>query len=94
MRATQDVENALLTCTRQQELTAVLAWARVAAASAYDQGVVSLIEVLQADEGLLSVRDAQAQARLVYQSQTTRAAHRALRRRVQHQSKLLKFMKL
>ena len=37
--------------------------AREASGAAYDKGVVSLIEVLQADEGLLSVRDAQAQAR-------------------------------
>lgn len=69
LRATQDVENALLARERRQELGAVLAQgehaiarARDASAAAYDKGVVSLIEVLQADESLLTVRDAQAQA--------------------------------
>ena len=69
LRATEDVENALLARERRQELSAVLAQgehalarAREASAAAYDKGVVSLIEVLQADESLLSVRDAQAQA--------------------------------
>ena len=70
LQATQDVENALLVRERREELNTVLAQglqslsrAREAAGAAYDKGVVSLIEVLQADEGLLSVRDAQAQAR-------------------------------
>jgi len=70
LRATQDVENALLARDRREELNTVLAQglhsltrAREASAAAYDKGVVSLIEVLQADESLLSVRDAQAQAR-------------------------------
>ena len=70
LRATEDVENALLARERRQELETVLAQglhastrAREASGAAYDKGVVSLIEVLQADEGLLSVRDAQAQAR-------------------------------
>ncbi|MEG2631436.1 MAG: TolC family protein, partial [Comamonas sp.] len=70
LRATEDVENALLARARRQELETVLAQglhsltrAREASGAAYDKGVVSLIEVLQADEGLLSVRDAQAQAR-------------------------------
>src|SRR5256885_2772306 len=53
-----------------QELMTVLARgadaltrARQAAGAAYDKGVVSLIEVLQADESLLGVLDAQALAR-------------------------------
>lgn len=71
LRATEEVENALVSLDRRQELMAVLArgadaltLARQAAGAAYDKGVVSLIEVLQADESLLGVLDAQAQARM------------------------------
>jgi outer membrane protein TolC len=70
LRATEEVENALVSLDKRQELMAVLARgtdaltrARQAAGAAYDRGVVSLIEVLQADESLLGVLDAQAQAR-------------------------------
>ena len=71
LRATEEVENALVSLDKRQELMAVLARgadaltrARQAAGAAYDKGVVSLIEVLQADESLLGVLDAQAQARM------------------------------
>lgn len=70
LRATEDVENALLALDRKQALLSVLdqgadslARARRSSGAAYDRGVVSLIEVLQADESLLGVQDAQAVAR-------------------------------
>lgn len=69
LRATEDVENALVSLNRRREQASVLAEgvsslkrARDASGAAYDKGVVSLIEVLQADESLLSVLDAQVQA--------------------------------
>lgn len=69
LRATEDVENALVSLNRRREQAAVLAEgasslkrAREASGAAYDKGVVSLIEVLQADESLLNVLDAQVQA--------------------------------
>jgi NodT family efflux transporter outer membrane factor (OMF) lipoprotein len=68
LRATEDVENALVAMDKRRELMTVLdagaaslLRARQASGAAYEQGVVSLIEVLQADESLLRVRDAQAQ---------------------------------
>ncbi|MCS4296212.1 NodT family efflux transporter outer membrane factor (OMF) lipoprotein [Comamonas sp. BIGb0152] len=70
LRATEDVENALVAMDKRRELMSVLDMgaasllrARQASGAAYEQGVVSLIEVLQADESLLRVLDAQAQNR-------------------------------
>ncbi|RLJ38115.1 efflux transporter outer membrane subunit [Acidovorax sp. 106] len=69
LRATEDVENALVSLSRRREQASLLAEgaqslqrARDASGAAYDKGVVSLIEVLQADESLLNVLDAQVQA--------------------------------
>jgi len=69
LRATEDVENALVASSRRREQAFLLAdgasalqRARDASGAAYDKGVVSLIEVLQADESLLNVLDAQVQA--------------------------------
>lgn len=69
LRATEDVENAFSTLVKREEQAAVLARgvdslgrARSASFAAYQKGVVSLIEVLQADENLLRASDAQAQA--------------------------------
>jgi outer membrane protein TolC len=70
LRATEDVENALTTLVRREEQAAVLTQgvdsfgrARDASFAAYQKGVVSLIEVLQADESLLRASDARVQAR-------------------------------
>lgn len=70
LRANEDVENAFSALLKREAQAGLLAegaqsleQARRAAASAYEMGVVSLIEVLQADEALLRVTDAQAQAR-------------------------------
>lgn len=70
LRATEDVENALVSLNTRRELASVLAGgasslkrARETSGLAYDKGVISLIEVLQADESLLNVLDAQVQAR-------------------------------
>ena len=70
LRATEEVENALSMLLRREEQAAVLSKAvnsleraRSASAAAYEKGIVSLIEVLQADESLLRASDAQAQAR-------------------------------
>ncbi|MDA8456688.1 efflux transporter outer membrane subunit [Acidovorax sp. GBBC 3334] len=69
LRATEDVENSLVALDRRREQASRLAEgagsltrARQAAGAAYDKGVVSLIEVLQADESLLGTVDAQVQA--------------------------------
>lgn len=69
LRATEDVENALSSFAHRGEQAEVLAVgakslvrAREASGAAFDKGVVSLIEVLQADESLLNVLDAQVQA--------------------------------
>lgn len=79
LRATEDVENAFSSLVKResQERTlaageASLAQARTASQAAYAGGVVSLIEVLDADARLLAVRDARAQAR-------TEAARAAIR---------------
>ena len=70
LRATEDVENAFSALVKREEQAHLLeqgvdslAHARQASFAAYQQGVVSLIEVLQADENLLRASDAQAQAR-------------------------------
>ncbi len=77
LRATEDVENAFSALVKREEQAAVLARgvdslgrARSASFAAYQKGVVSLIEVLQADESLLRAADAQAQA----QTESARAA--------------------
>lgn len=70
LHATEDVENAFSALLKREEQSAALARgvdslgrARSASFAAYQQGVVSLIEVLQADESLLRASDAQAQAK-------------------------------
>jgi NodT family efflux transporter outer membrane factor (OMF) lipoprotein len=77
LHATEDVENAFSALVKREEQAAVLARgvdslgrARAASFAAYQKGVVSLIEVLQADESLLRASDAQAQA----QTESARAA--------------------
>ena len=69
LRATEDVENSLSAFSRRQEQVLVLkagvdslGRARAASFSAYQKGVVSLIEVLHADETLLRAADARVQA--------------------------------
>jgi len=75
--ATADVENALTDMTQRKLQAATLAngvqaWqqARQASFAAYQKGVVSLIEVLQADDKLLQVSDMRVQA----QTEAARAA--------------------
>lgn len=82
LRATEDVENAFSTLVKREEQIGVLnqgvnslTRARNASFAAYQKGVVSLIEVLQADERLLGASDAQAQA----QSEAARTAVAAFR---------------
>ncbi|MEM5277611.1 efflux transporter outer membrane subunit [Cupriavidus taiwanensis] len=77
LRAAEDVEGAFSTLVKREEQAAVLAQgvdslgrARNASFAAYQKGVVSLIEVLQADESLLRASDARAQA----QTEAARAA--------------------
>ncbi|WP_241069763.1 efflux transporter outer membrane subunit [Achromobacter insuavis] len=77
LRATEDVENALTALVKREEQARMLekgedslGSARGASFAAYQKGVVSLIEVLQADENLLRVSDAHAQA----QTESARAA--------------------
>jgi len=69
LRATEDVEDAVSALVKHEEQATLLdrgvdslARARVASFAAYQKGVVSLIEVLQADESLLRASDARAQA--------------------------------
>ncbi|MDO6386763.1 efflux transporter outer membrane subunit [Uliginosibacterium sp. 31-12] len=82
LRAAEDVENALLTLVKREAQTAELTQgvdslgrARGASFAAYQKGVVSLIEVLLADENLLRVSDARVQA----QTESARAAVAAFR---------------
>jgi len=77
LRATADVENALSDLVKREEQSIVsargvdsLAQARAASFAAYQKGIVSLIDVLQADENLLRLSDMQAQA----QTESARAA--------------------
>lgn len=77
LRATEDVENSLSAFSRRQEQVLVLkagvdslGRARAASFSAYQKGVVSLIEVLHADETLLRAADARVQA----QTESARSA--------------------
>jgi NodT family efflux transporter outer membrane factor (OMF) lipoprotein len=69
LHATEEVENAFSALVKREEQAAVLARgvealgrARSASLAAYQQGVVSLLEVLQADESLLRASDARVQA--------------------------------
>ncbi|MDP5238165.1 TolC family protein [Uliginosibacterium sp. 31-16] len=82
LRAAEDVENALSTLVKREAQTAELTQgvdslgrARGASFAAYQKGVVSLIEVLLADENLLRVTDARVQA----QTESARAAVAAFR---------------
>ncbi|USX29533.1 TolC family protein [Oxalobacteraceae bacterium OTU3CINTB1] len=70
LRATEEVENAFSALVKREDQAGVLAQgvdslakARGASFAAYQKGVVSLIEVLQADENLLRATDMRAQAR-------------------------------
>lgn len=82
LRAAEDVENAFSALVKSEEQAAVLTQAvdslgraRGASFAAYQRGVVSLIEVLQADEHMLRAADARAQA----QAESARAAVAAFR---------------
>lgn len=77
LRATEDVENAFSALVKREDQADILAHgvdslsrARTASFAAYQKGVVSLIEVLQADENLLRASDMRAQA----QTESARAA--------------------
>lgn len=77
LRATEDVENAFSALVNREDQAGILTQgvdalgrARGASFAAYQKGVVSLIEVLQADENLLRAADARAQA----QTESARAA--------------------
>jgi NodT family efflux transporter outer membrane factor (OMF) lipoprotein len=77
LRAAEDVENAFAALVKREAQVGILtqgesslARARESADAAYRGGVVSLIEVLDADSNLLQVRDAKAQA----QTEVARAA--------------------
>jgi NodT family efflux transporter outer membrane factor (OMF) lipoprotein len=84
LRATEDVENAISSLVKREEQTgsllqseASLSQARNASFAAYQKGVVSLIEVLHADENLLRSSDAKAQA-LTEAARSAVAAFKAL----------------
>jgi NodT family efflux transporter outer membrane factor (OMF) lipoprotein len=69
LRASEDVESAISTLVKREEQTSALvqgedslSQARNSTLAAYQKGVVSLIEVLHADENLLRTSDAKAQA--------------------------------
>lgn len=71
LRATEDVENAFSALVKREQQASELeqgadslSRARQVSFDAYQQGVVSLIEVLQADENLLRATDARAQAQI------------------------------
>lgn len=77
LRASEDVENAFSSLIKSEEQNvtllegeASLTQARKAAFAAYSKGTASLIEVLNADESLLRMSDARAQA----QTQSARSA--------------------
>jgi NodT family efflux transporter outer membrane factor (OMF) lipoprotein len=82
LRATEDVENALSALVKRESQVGILtrgessfARARERSDAAYRGGIVSLIEVLDADSNLLQVRDAKAQA----QTEAARAGVAAFR---------------
>jgi len=71
LHAAEDVENAFSALVKREDQASKLAQgvdslgrARGASFAAYQKGVVSLIEVLQADENLLRASDARAQAQI------------------------------
>jgi NodT family efflux transporter outer membrane factor (OMF) lipoprotein len=77
LRAAEDVESAISSLVKREEQTSALlqgedslSQARNSTLAAYQKGVVSLIEVLHADENLLRTSDAKAQA----QSEAARSA--------------------
>jgi len=77
LRAAEDVENAISALVKREQQTVSLArgeqsmsQARESSFIAYQRGVVSLIEVLHADENLLKISDAKAQA----QTESARSA--------------------
>ena len=77
LHAAEDVENAFSALVKREDQAGILAQgvdslgrARAASFAAYQKGVVSLVEVLQADENLLRASDMQAQA----QTESARAA--------------------
>lgn len=77
LRATEDVENAFSALVKREEQTAELtkgvdslSQARAASFAAYQKGIISLIEVLQADESLLRASDMRVQS----QTESARAA--------------------
>jgi outer membrane protein TolC len=77
LRATEDVENAFSSLLKREDQAGILGQgvealsrARGASFAAYQKGVVSLIEVLQADQQLLHASDMKAQA----QTESARAA--------------------
>lgn len=77
LRATEEVENAFSALVKREEQAGISAQgleafgrARGASFAAYQKGVVSLIDVLQADENLLGAADMRAQA----QTESARAA--------------------
>ena len=77
LRATEEVENAFSALVQREAQVGILtrgeaslARARENSLAAYEGGVVSLIEVLDADSKLLQARDAKAQA----QTEAARAA--------------------
>jgi NodT family efflux transporter outer membrane factor (OMF) lipoprotein len=77
LHATEDVENAFSALVKREQEAAVLTQgvnslgrARAASFAAYQKGVVSLIEVLQADENVLRASDERVQA----QSESAHAA--------------------
>lgn len=82
LRAAEEVENALSAWGRREEQMVLLTQgvdalsrARGASFAAYQNGIVSLMEVLQADENLLRTSDARVQAR----TESARAAVAAFR---------------
>ena len=77
LHATEDVENAFSALVKREAQAGILAGgvdsfsrARGASFAAYQKGVVSIVEVLQADESLLRASDMRAQA----QTESARAA--------------------
>ena len=77
LRATEDVENAFSSLVKREDQATLLTQgvdslgrARGASFAAYQKGVVSFVEVLQADENLLRASDMRAQA----QTESARAA--------------------
>lgn len=71
LRATEDVENSISALVKREEQTIILlqgeqslSQARDSSFAAYQKGVVSLIEVLHADENLLRTSDAKVQAQI------------------------------